>query len=253
VKIVALLNFFDEKPSWLAATVASCALFCDHLVASDGGYFLFPGARSHSGPAAHEAISETAYASGIGCTIHAPSDVWYGNEVEKRNHLVQLGMTIVEPGDWFFRIDADEVVTDVPEDVRERLERTDMNVGGVTLWWRSTLAGSGASDEVMREVDAEGSQQQMRFLLRALPGLRVEGAHNFYVTDDKVLYGRADMHDQLPLEDFHDLRVEHRHHERLRIRNERADEFNRRRDSLGIERVWETRVESVDRGRVEVA
>lgn len=246
MKIVALLCFYDENPAWLAATVASCARFCDHIVASDGGYFLFPEARSHSGIAAHEAIVETAYASGIGCTLHSPPDVWYGNEVEKRNHLVQTALTMTEPTDWLFRIDADEVVTDVPYDVRERLDATDLNVAGVTLWWRSTLAGSGAPDEVVRAVDAEGSQQQMRFLLRALPGLRVEGAHNFYVTDDKVLYGRADMHDQEPLEDLHDLRVEHRHHERLLGRNQRADEFNRRRDSLGIERVWETRVEHVD-------
>jgi len=40
---------------------------------------------------------------------------------------------------------------------------------------------------------------------------------------------------------------------RLRERNERAVEFNMRRDQLGVERVWETRVEHVDGSRVRVA
>lgn len=250
MKVIALLCFYDEQPAMLAATVASLAKIADHVVASDGGYFLFPGARAHSGIESHEVITQTAYAAGIGCTIHAPTDVWYGNEVSKRNHLVQLGMTIAEPGvDWFLRIDADELVTDVPFDFRERLAATDCDAAGVTLWWRSSLNGTGADDQTVRDFDVEG-QDQMRFLLRALPGLCVEGAHNFYLAEKDgetvVLYGRRDMHDEVELADFHDVRLEHRHNHRIRARNARAEEFNQRRDQLGIERVWNMSMESVD-------
>lgn len=238
MKVIALLNFYDENPAWLAATVTGCARFCDHVVASDGGYLLFPGARPHSGLDSHEAIANAAYAAGIGCTIHAPSTVWEGNEVGKRNHLVQLGMTIADPGDWFFRVDADELVTDVPHDLRHRLETTECDVGGVTLWWRSSL-GPDAPEHVARDFDTAGSQDWMRFLIRAVPGLEVVGAHNFYVAGDRVLYGRKDMHQEEPVDDFNDLRLEHRHVHRRRDRNVRAEEFNRRRDTLGIERVWD--------------
>ena len=254
MKVIALLAFYDEQPSMLAATVASLAKIADHVVASDGGYFLFPGARAHSGIESHDAITQTAYACGIGCTIHAPQTIWMDNEVGKRNHLVQLGMTIAEPGvDWFLRIDADELVSDVPYDFRERLAATECDAAGVTLWWRSNLVGTGASDEVVREFDEPG-QDQMRFLLRAVPGLRVEGAHNFYLAERDgqtiVLYGRRDMHDEVPLADFHDVRLEHRHNHRIRARNQRAEEFNQRRDTLGIERVWQPMVEHVDGGMV---
>lgn len=249
MKVIALLAFYDEQPAMLAACVASVAKLCDHIVASDGGYFLFPGADRHSGIEAHDVITQTAYAAGIGCTIHAPATIWYGNEVEKRNHLVQLGMTVAEPGvDWFLRIDADELVTDVPGDFRARLEATEEDAGGVTLWWRSHLQGTGASDEMIRDFDS-GGQDNMRFLLRALPGLRVEGAHNFYLAEKNggtvVLYGRRDMHDEVPLADFHDVRLEHRHNHRSHDRNMRAQEFNMRRDHLGVERVWQPKVESV--------
>jgi hypothetical protein len=157
---------------------------------------------------------------------------------------------MAEPGvDWLFRIDADEVVTDVPFDLRERLEASECDVGGVTLWWRTSL-GPDAPENVVREFDTGGHQDWMRFLVRAVPGLRVEGAHNFYLADKDgktvVLYGRKDMHTEEPMDDFNDLRIEHRHVYRNQRRNQRAEEFNLRRDSLGIERVWETRVENVD-------
>lgn len=251
MKVIALLNFYDETAAMLAACVASVAKCCDHIVASDGGYFLFPGADRHSGIEAHDVITQTAYSAGIGCTIHAPATIWYGNEVEKRNHLVQIGMTVAEPGvDWFLRIDADEVVTDVPEDFRARLEQTEEDAAGVTLWWRSHLQGTGATDATIREFDTEGGQKDMRFLLRALPGMRVEGAHNFYLAEKNgetvILYGRKDMHDEVLLADFNDVRLEHRHNHRIRTRNERANEFNMRRDQLGIERVTQPYVEHVD-------
>lgn len=253
MKVIGLLCFYDETSAMLAANVTALAKVCDHLVASDGGYFLFPGARPHSGIEQHDVITQAAYAAGIGVTIHAPDTVWMGNEVEKRNHLVQLGMTIATPDDWFLRIDADEVVTNVPEDFRARLEQTKEDVAGVTLWWRSHLQGTGAPLAAILEFDSEGSQSDMRFLIRAVPGLRVEGAHNFYVTDTQILYGRKDMHQEAEMADFNDLRIEHRHNHRIRTRNERAEEFNQRRDQLGIERVWATHVEHVDGHQVRVA
>jgi hypothetical protein len=255
MKIIALLNFYDENPNWLAANVTACARLCDHIIASDGGYFLFPDAKPHSGLESHEAITQAAYAAGIGCTIHSPKDIFYGNEVEKRNQLVQLGMTVADHGDWFLRIDADELITTVPFDIRERLERSECYAAGVTLWWRSHL-GPNAPADAQRDYDGNGHQNWMRFLIRAVPGLRVEGAHNFYLGEidgrTEVLYGRADMHDEVPMEDCNDLRLEHRHVHRNRDRNLRADAFNLRRDQLGVERVWFPKVEHVDGGMVQL-
>jgi hypothetical protein len=221
-------------------------------VAVDGAYQLFPGARPRSANEQAEAIIETAAALGIGCTVHRPKNVWYGNEVEKRQFLVDLGSLIAEPSvDWFLRIDGDEVVTDVPPDIHARLGATDYDVGGVTLWWRDDLHASEARQRGALRVGEpqEGSSSGLRFLLRALPEMQVGPAHYIYTAlkgDRRVcLYGREDLMEVEPYEDFSDLRIEHRHAYRAQDRMERAAQYHRLRDEYGIERVVETVMEGI--------
>src|SRR6266498_1360247 len=58
LKIIAILSWFDESPSWLSACVASLARAgCSHLVAVDGAYRLYPDGRPHSGIAQQDAIT----------------------------------------------------------------------------------------------------------------------------------------------------------------------------------------------------
>jgi hypothetical protein len=115
VKLVAIMSFFDERPSWLTAAVSSLAKAnVDHLIAVDGPYALYPDSmrRHRSNLNQLEAIVAAAHGINIGLTLHVPTMAWLENEVGKRNFLFDLGRTAVDmcESDWFFIIDSDEEV-----------------------------------------------------------------------------------------------------------------------------------------------
>lgn len=201
VRIIGLLSWYEENPSWLAACVTSAAAVCDHIIAVDGPYAMFPGAirKPASGVEQAETIAQVAAAAGIGCTIHTPRQPWWGNEVGKRDFMFRLGALVAEPDrDWFMRIDADEVIAGATDQVRERLASTELDVAEVTLTERG-------------DVD---SHSPLRIFFRALPGIGVQQAHYVVTapTDDrvKVLAGNHTVHRLEPAETLWDARLEHR-------------------------------------------
>lgn len=217
MRIIGLLSWYEESASWLAECVASAAKVCDHLVAVDGPYALFPGATTKpaSGSEQADVIAHTAAGAGIGCTIHTARQPWWGNEVEKRDFMFRLGSTFAEPGqDWFLRIDADEVLVADASDVRKKLAATELDVAEVMLWERGD----------------QDTKTPLRVLFRALPGIGVQQAH-YVVTapseaDTKVLAGNHVTHRVEPAEALWDVRLEHRTKNRPAQRKElKADYY----------------------------
>lgn len=227
MKIIGLLNWYEEDPAWLAECVASAARLCDHLIAVDGPYARFPGAlrKPFSGTEQADVILRTAAGAGMGCTIHQSRQPWWGGkwggEVEKRDFMFKLGASFATPEDWFFRIDADEVLTHIPIGVRDLLEHSPYHVAEVTLWERE------ASGHIGELVDTVNDYQQpFRCLFRALPGIRIEQTH-YTVTAEvdgerKTLNGLR----QIPAETLWDMRLEHRTHLRTKARRRLKDEYN---------------------------
>lgn len=250
MKIVGCLSWYDESPSWLAASVASTCRFADHLVAVDGAYALFPGAEPRSGTEQYDAIRETAHALGRGLTIHTPDDVWWGNEVQKRNAMLRLALQVADSSDdWLFIFDADVVVGSFPADLRELLcEAETFNVAGVSLVERYDLQ---EWPEVIREFDVPSRSvvPLHRMFYRALPDLRVVGTHWQYVAgkgdERRILWGPAELgpEDALDLSMF---RAEHRSNLRDMGRKKRSLGYYAQRDALGIERVGVSLVEGLD-------
>lgn len=212
MRIVALLSWYDEPTDWLRECVRSAALFCDHLIAVDGAYADFPGGREKptSPPAQAEAI---LVASGdMGCTLHRRPTPW-GGEVAKRNHLFRLAEA--EGADWAFRIDADEVVTDVPGDLREQLARTSQHVGTATFMFEATPGWP-------------LTPSQLRVLFRVLPGIGVSGAHSRVVValdGRRVSLAGPDLGRCEPAETVEGLRMLHRTHERTPERQARKSDY----------------------------
>jgi hypothetical protein len=190
MKVVGLLAWYDEPAIWLREAVSFAAKFCDHVVAVDGAYALYPDGRAQSDLEQAEAILHAAHAADIGCTIHRPHDVWLGNQIEKRNVMFELGRQT--GADWFFVFDADDMLVHMPADARERLERADEDVAVYTL----------------------GGHRYHRGLFRALPKLRVEDAHYHYLAerDGETVHLRGDeqAHRLEPFLNLTDLRVAHR-------------------------------------------
>lgn len=263
MKIVALLAWYEERPSWLAATVASLAGVADHLVAVDGAYLLFPGGRERtcSGAEQAETVLQTAHGCGLSCTVHVPREPFYGNEVEKRSLMFRLAEPLVELGrDWYLIVDSDEVVQHAAPDLRARLAGGGLDVAEYELFWRDDRHAT-ALDETHVHPAARVStagRTPVRGLMRALPKLRCERAHYVYVAEkdgrDVYLWGNRDFH---PLEDALDvtslLKIEHRHAFRNRERQLQAKAYYERRDTHQVEALAELHWESVDGEPVKVA
>lgn len=226
MRIIGLLSWYQEDPAWLAECVASAARLCDHLIAVDGAYAEFPGslAKPASGPEQSEIINRTAAGAGIGCTIHAPRQPWWGGEVAKRDFMFRLASTFAGPDDWYFVIDADEVLTTVPSDTKRRLADSEHNVAELILWERESQA------RVAEIVDTQADYLNPdRRLFRALPDLGVQQAHYVYTATvdgrTAVLRGNQSIQRLEPAEDLSDLRMEHRTHQRTQARKRLKREY----------------------------
>jgi hypothetical protein len=224
VKVVALLNWYEEHPGWLVECVASASRLCDHIVAVDGAYGAFPGAlkKPYSGAEQADAILRTAAGLGIGCTLHQSRQIWwggqYGGEVEKRDFMFRLAEQFTTSDDWYFRIDSDELLTQVPEDTKQRLATTKRDVAEIMLWQRLST-----------HVDAEDGESPFRCLFRALPGLGIQQTHYMVVAPpDRVLNGPG----QESAEILWDVKLEHRSHLRTATRQRLKQTYNSMIDSF---------------------
>lgn len=244
MKLAAYISWYDESPSLLATTVAGAARFCDLIIAHDGAYALFPSARPRSHPDQSEAVIRAAEAAGVACVLHRPSDIYHGNEVEKRNVGLDIARAFLEPDeDWLFIIDADyHVLRCEPERIRAELTETPYDVATYVIldggdWMaeedRSKLAASYpmSTEWTVRTTDA----------YRWTPSLRVGPTHYHYSRWDnghqRWLRGPLSVEDGL--EESHDLdsalAVYHRRNDRPQVRKDAAKVYYDRRIELGIE------------------
>ena len=255
MKVVGLLSWYDESPSWLAAAVSSFAPILDHLVAIDGAYAAYPGARSRSDLVQAETILRTADAVGLGVTIVSPRDVWFGNEVEKRTALFRYGLVEATPyEDWFVVFDADEVLTKSPSDLRTRLAYIREDAADVTLWSRENW--SEVAEDASRAIPLPGeSRGSLRMFFRALPNLRVHGRHDVYIGErdgaDVIVWGPEPI-GPVPAANLLDVEVEHRSTRRDAARRNASYEYYRTRDALGLEKIATRTIETVDGSYAEI-
>lgn len=239
MKVIGLLSWYEEDPAWLTECVTSAAKLCDHLIAVDGPYALYPSShlKPRSSTDQYAAIMSAAAGSGMGLTIHYRQDAWrggrFGGEVDKRDFMFRVGMQIADPfRDWFFRIDADETLTQVPHDTKSRLEVTCDDVAEVAMWER----GDG---------DLPDSTYNFRCLYRAVPGISVRAAHYVVVTPprspvfDKWRYLTGDdkIHPLEPAEQLLDVKLEHRTSRRGIERKRLKQVYANSMKSLGVEKL----------------
>src|SRR5882757_3984281 len=179
MKIIGLLNWYEEDPAWLAECVASISRVCDHLVAVDGAYAEFPGSlkKPASSNEQVEIINRTAAGAGMGVTLHVPRLPWFTGEVGKRNAMFRLASAFAEPDDFYLVLDADEVITNVPSDIRTRLADTPHSVAELMLYERESQAAVSA----LTDTGADYLNPDRR-LFRALPDIGVVQNHYTYTS-----------------------------------------------------------------------
>jgi len=121
--VVTLLCWWDEDPAWLTRSVIGVRSFTDHLIAVDGAYESIEGSYDHPRSPGPQVDAIVAAADGMGLTLFQPSAPWVGDQVAKRTFMFRLADQVCQPGDWLFVVDADEIVTDVPADLTDQLDR----------------------------------------------------------------------------------------------------------------------------------
>lgn len=252
-RVIGLLSWYNESPSWLAATVSSFGKVIDHLVAVDGPYAAYPhNGRIKSDPEQAEIIQRTCDAMGIGLTMYQPIEAYFGNEVEKRSLAFALALTVAQPQDWIWVFDADEVLTKYPADLRTRLHCIERDAVEVTLTSRQGYEAAGDVDQIVPL--PTDSRQDLRMIFRALPGLRVMGRHDVYVAgpnDDPVFLWGPTTYPIEPASRIDGVEVEHRTHRRAAHRKQASHDYYRTRDALGLETTGLRTMMTPD-GRLEV-
>lgn len=236
MRLYGLLCFYDEPPDQLVACVRGLERAgVDHLIAVDGAYALYPEGANTSHPNQHAALDLACLHYDIGLTLHVPEKVWEGNEVQKRSFMFALAWACARENDWFFVMDADQEVKDVPSDFKQRLMNTPTEV---------------AETNFLDTVALRANQKDwppnftVRNLFKAQP-IRLVTNHITYVTEDgRLLWGGPTTYTAAPgisdvLEpalDLTDLLVIHRPDKRPDERQRRKLQYYNDRDEERIER-----------------
>lgn len=238
MRLIGLLSWFDERPTWLTECIASYhQAGITHLVAVDGRYAMYPAAHHRSSFANHDAILATCRGLGISLSLHVPNEPWIGNEVEKRTAMFQYAEAIATPlEDWYLIIDADERVSRALHGWTQELQRTDLDCADVTLHdleHRDTEPK--AQIDRMFAHDPR-SNAPIRKLFRAIPGLHCAGNHYTYRTPDgRDLWGQTTRTIEPALDLTSYVSVDHYSQWRAQHRRRLSLSYYDRRQRAGIE------------------
>src|SRR5262249_4648196 len=138
------------------------------------------------------------------------------------------------PDDWYFVMDADQVVVTVADDLKVMLEQADEDVAEA----RFIEPQAPIVHSAVREMGSDDTTRfSVRCLFRAQPGIYVTSNHYTYVTSSgKKLWGHAtkDLEPSLDLSDL--LEIEHRTHSRDQVRHDQQYAYYQRRSETNIER-----------------
>lgn len=260
MRLFAILSFYDESPTWLAACVASMSrIGVDHVIAVDGAYLHFDGdARSPVEQA--DAIQLAAEGTGMGSTIVRPQDKRW-TEPEKRTQCFRLLEALADRFvDWCIILDGDDLIIEGDTTFKAEIASTDHYAAMCKL--SQTIDPFAAEGKHVNAKTAEIYQklpsptrfkQYQSRAWRVLRDMRVVGTHYSYVGRDaegNVLnlrpdVGKCSVADAVPVEVYRPENmplIEHRDPWRTRFRLQQKADYYDLRDRLGLERTGEAAV-----------
>jgi len=227
MNIIGMMAMYDEPEIHIKRSVRGLArLGVSKLVVADGAYALLPDGSPTSPPEQICVLREQCVARRIALHLHQPTEVWAGNEVEKRQKMLDLAYDVSYDGDWLAIWDCDYRLVSPPPvaEIAESLRSTSCDVATIAFTEDPTA---------VHGLDF----YPMGMLLRAQRGIRMGGNHHTYLFPDgrqtqvlrrPVLHGAEALH--LP-----DVRVLHAVHARDPERRARQAAYYCERDALGVE------------------
>lgn len=225
MRLLALLNFYDERVEDLARYVQSVkAAGADEIVAVDGRYALYPAAAAASSVKQLEMLRFACRQLDVRLTLHVPAGPWEGNEPQKRNTLFELALTRSVPDvDWWLVLDTDEVLRQPPPDLKDRLTASQFDVAELRV-----------CDTVALRANRPNwpAYFTQRRLFRAQP-LHLTNSHAEYFTADGRHIGLDPLGD--PCLDLTDVTVSHEPQRRQQARQVAKADYYRAREASGVE------------------
>ncbi len=227
MKIIAMLSHYYEDPAFLKRSVRGLArLGVDTIIAVDGAYALLPDGKPYSSTEQIRALAFACRDRRIHLICHQPDDVWAGNEVEKRQTMLDLAFSWADDGDWLVIWDCDYKLLTCPWkfSLKDRLQATNCDVATI------------AFTEDPR-ADGEHDFYPMGMFLRAQRGIKMDSSHHTYLLPD----GRRTQVLRRPVENeadalhMPDVKVLHDVHARDPERRARQTAYYIERDRLAVE------------------
>jgi hypothetical protein len=194
-----------------------------HLVACDGGYDLFPGGLGRSRTAQGDMLRKATHRCGMTLVLVEPATPWRGNEVEKRQAMLNYALAHSREGDWLVAYDADFVLEEINVNVVEELWAC-----GEDGFIDVSFTDSPAPDET--------SWYPLRIFLPAIQGMTLPSNHYTYRLPDGRHYSVGDRTSSSPLTFKDKIKIRHRTDLRRPGRREKQITYYEKRDKAGIEK-----------------
>ena len=174
--VTAALPWYDEAPEDLDRYVRALPVVADRLVALDGGYARYPGAKPRSAKAEEAAIRDAAADIGLPVEVVIPDRIWPG-QLAKRTALYNAAAA---GSDWIFTLDADHIPTGGDRaTIRAELETVELEDGVEVDFYTPPNPARPIEKAAATDWHASlsGQTTSIRLFLRALPEIQVEHYH----------------------------------------------------------------------------
>lgn len=219
--VTVMLNWYEESEAELTRVVKDVArLGATKIVAVDGAYENFPGGKARSNHRQGQILRIATGLRDIDLVLYEPSSTWKGDEVAKRQAMLDLALAVTPEDGWLLIFDADWRVLEAPEWIEDYLSWTKADAIEV---------------EFTSEPTGTTGFHLARIFLRAHPSLKMGFNHYTYELPDgtysEVLVRNSTMY----AEQNHEIKIHHLHHARDPERHAKQVAYYEVRDGQKLE------------------
>lgn len=226
LSLLALLSFHAEPPELLyEAITAAGQAGATTIIAVPGPYALYPYDRVEPSDVEFDAIFSAVDEFSMHLTLLGAS-IYEGNEVGKRQAMIDVALESTTDDDWLLVIDADHLITKWPAGLPELLLGSGCDVACARFIEHHDDAG---------EPIEPAYRQPIYSLHRARRDLRMGKAHYTYEIDGastSIIRGTSAR----CLDLYDDMTIEHRVHVRSYAKRAAQVAYYDARDRLQVER-----------------
>ncbi len=224
--VIAMLNFYDEPDLLIKRSVRGLArLGVTKIVACDGAYALRPDGKPRSSEQTIETLRQACFDRRLMLHLHQPDVVWEGNEVAKRQMMLDLTLIWANPDDWLAIWDCDyKLMSASKVEISFLLATTPCDVATIRF-----------TENPMAEFQRDF--YPMGMFLRARPGIKMDGNHHTYKFADgrRTQVLRRPVPNEADALHMPDVRILHAVHQRDPEQRERQAAYYLERDRLAVE------------------